>query len=98
MNSFLFPLAFLVLFISLLGFFGLWIKYIREDNKLQKEKLAQAEADIEKVKKQTETYTQEKKENEELIQKVNSGNDIDSFNASIDLLQKQSEKGKHRNN
>lgn len=60
--------------------------------------IASLEKDIQKIKNQNDIYVQEKKENEELKQKANSNNNLDSFNASVDLLQKQSEKGKHRNN
>lgn len=76
----------------------LWLKYSLKEKENLEEKLAQTEADTEKVKKQMEKYSEEKKDNEELNQKINSGNDIDSFNASLEQLQKQSDKGKHRNN
>lgn len=76
----------------------LYIKFEKEEKKHIEEQLKQMEADTEKIKKQNEKYVQEKKENEELAQKMSAGNDIDSFDAGLELLQKQSDKGKHRHN
>lgn len=45
-----------------------------------------------------ESYSKGQKENEELIRKASSGNSPDSFDASIQLVHEQSEKGKRRNN
>ena len=75
----------------------LYIKYEKEEKKHIEEQLKQMEADTEKIKKQNEKYNQEMKENEELVEQIHSGNNLDSFNAAIQLMQKQSDKGKRRN-
>ena len=36
-------------------------------------------------------------ENEELVERMHSGNNLDNFNAGLDLLRKQSESGRKRN-
>lgn len=66
-------------------------------NKRIKAELKEMEDDLEIKKKQAEIYVKEKKGNEELLQKMHSDNNLDSANASLDLLQKLSEKGKQRN-
>lgn len=76
---------------------GMYANYQKKEKKELEEKLAQTEADTEKIKKQSEIYAQEMKENEELENQMHSGNTLDSFNACIQLMQKQSDKGKERN-
>lgn len=75
----------------------LYVKFEKEEKKHIEEQLKQMEADTEKIKKQNEKYVQEKKENEELVQKINGANNLDSADASVELLQKLSDKGKERN-
>ena len=75
----------------------LYVKFEKEEKKHIEEQLKQMEADTEKIKKQNEKYVQEKKENEELVQKINSDNNLDAADASVELLQKLSDKGKERN-
>lgn len=83
--------------IALLIILALYIKYEKEEQKRLEESLQQMKADTEKIKKQNEKYNQEKKENEELVQKINGANNLDSADASVELLQKLSDKGKERN-
>ena len=73
-------------------------KLQKQSEKELKRELEAIEADTKKFKEQNKQYVQEKKENEELLQEINSGNSLDSFNAGLDLMQKLSQKGKHRNN
>lgn len=44
-----------------------------------------------------ETKANLEKEDEKLNERVHSGNSLDSFNAGIDMLRKQSERGNQRN-
>ncbi len=74
----------------------LYIKFEKEEKKHIEEQLKQMEADTEKIKKQNEKYNQERKENEELVQKINGDNNLDAADASVELLQKLSDKGKER--
>ena len=90
-------LALICFLIAALCLLFLYIKFSINEKKVMEEKLAQTEADIAKVKKQSEKYSQEKKENEELVQKINSSDTLASADASIELLQKLSDKGKERN-
>lgn len=83
--------------IALLIILALYIKYKKEEQKRLEESLQQMKADTEKIKKQNEKYIQEKKENEELVQKINGANNLDAADASVELLQKLSDKGKERN-
>lgn len=83
--------------IALLIILALYIKYEKEEQKRLEESLQQMKADTEKIKKQNEKYNQEKKENEELVQKINGANNLDAADASVELLQKLSDKGKERN-
>lgn len=86
-------------------FFGLgWILAVTfllvcfiNANKRMKQELKEKESDLESARKQSEIYAKEKRENEELVQKMHSGNNLDSANASVELLHKLSEKGKERN-
>ena len=59
-------------------------------------------ADAEKAAREMEKAVAKKKaeleaEDEELNQRVHSGDSLDSFNAGIDMLRKQSERGNKRN-
>lgn len=83
--------------IALLIILALYIKYEKEEQKRLEESLQQMKADTEKIKKQNEKYNQERKENEELVQKINGNNTLDAADASVELLQKLSDKGKERN-
>lgn len=83
--------------IALLIILALYIKYEKEEQKRLEESLQQMKADTEKIKKQNEKYNQERKENEYLVQKINGNNTLDAADASVELLQKLSDKGKERN-
>lgn len=72
-------------------------KNLSSENKKLNEEIKEKEAENKKINDQFSKLTKEKKDNEELKQKMSAGNDIDSFNASLELLQKQSDKGKNRN-
>ena len=59
-------------------------------------------ADTEKAAREAESAvtvkkTELEKEDEKLSQRVHSGDTLDSFNAGLDLLRKQSERGDKRN-
>ena len=59
-------------------------------------------ADAERAAREAEKAVAKKKaeleaEDEELNQRVHSGDSLDSFNAGIDMLRKQSERGNKRN-
>lgn len=59
-------------------------------------------ADAERAAREAEKAVAKKKaeleaEDEELNQRVHSGDSLDSFNAGIDLLRKQAERGNKRN-
>ena len=45
----------------------------------------------------SQSVARQKKENEELVQKTHADNTVDSFNAGIELLRQQAQKGKQRN-
>lgn len=66
-------------------------------SKEQKDELKDVEEDKEILEKQMRKYAEEKRDNEELEKKMDRSNNLDSFNASLELLQKQSSKGKNRN-
>ena len=61
------------------------------------EKLKKAENGKTAAEENLKNYTEAKKENEELIQRVTSGNSSDSANASLELLHNISTKGRKRN-
>lgn len=93
--------SYLILFVVvsvIILFLVLYLKLKIKQTKELKEALKRAEADTEKVKAQSEKYTKEQKENEELVQKMHGDNSVNSFNAGLELLHKQTEKGKQRNN
>ena len=63
---------------------------------------AERRADAIEAARQAENAVSKKKaeleaEDEKLIQRVHSGDTLDSFNAGLDLLRKQSERGSKRN-
>jgi len=97
MNKGLIIIAVICFLSASIGLLVLWLKHISEEKKELEERLKQAEADTKKIKAQSEKYTEEKKENEELLQKIHSGNTLDSADASIELMQKLADKGKKRN-
>ena len=55
------------------------------------EALRKAENDVHK------SIAKQEAKNEELVQRAGAGNNLDSFNAGLDLLRKQSERGNKRN-
>ncbi|MBO7735101.1 MAG: hypothetical protein J6S67_21235 [Methanobrevibacter sp.] len=55
------------------------------------EEVRKAESEIHK------TLVEKEKENAELIEKAHSGNNLDNFNAGLELLRKQAESGQKRN-
>lgn len=67
------------------------------ENQKQKQELKKTKEELESLKKTSEVFAKGKRENEELVQKMHSGSNIDSANASVELMQKLSEKGKQRN-
>lgn len=59
---------------------------------------AKAQSESGKIEKTvSQSVAGQKKENEELVQKAHSDNSIDSFNAGIELLRQQAQKGTKRN-
>lgn len=63
---------------------------------------AQSRADVQEAARNAENAVSKKKaeleaEDEKLIQRVHSGDTLDGFNAGLDLLRKQSERGSKRN-
>lgn len=92
------------------SFFSAIFYVLMKQAKTEK-KLAEAEQraqDAERREEQTEvvreaekavaeTVVKLEKEDEELVKRAGAGNDLSSFNAGIDLLRKQSERGNKRN-
>ena len=86
--------------------FYVLFKMAREERKAE-EAESEAEkfqriADVEKAAREAEKAVAKKKaeleaEDEKLNQRVHSGDGLDSFNAGIDMLRKQSERGSKRN-
>lgn len=63
---------------------------------------AQSRADVQEAARNAENAVSKKKaeletEDEKLNQRVHSGDGLDSFNAGIDMLRKQAERGNKRN-
>lgn len=75
-----------------------------EQQRAEKEKEAaekQCEADevmLEAEKKVAQAIKEQEAENEQLIEKAHSGNNLNAFNSGIELLRQQAEKGRKRNN
>ena len=86
--------------------FYVLMKQAKIERKLEEEK-AEAEqarriADAEEAARKAENAVAKKKaeteaEDEKLNQRVHSGDGLDSFNAGIDMLRKQAERGNKRN-
>ena len=66
--------------------------FFHQKNKSLKEKNNQLENEVNVNKEVSKRYANAKKENEKLVQKATSGNSVDSFSASVELLQKLSDK------
>ena len=68
--------------------FFLLFKQEKKDKKAAEEKNETLNKNLDALKEGEKAEKELKKENEELQKKVNSGNNIDSFNACNELLQK----------
>lgn len=75
--------------------FLIWLLYLllRDKNELKKEN-AEIKKSKDRLQKTYETKAKEQKENEKLKTEMHSGAGDDSFNASLNLLQKYSDKNK----
>lgn len=82
------------------------LKKFKSDNERDaaeaKAKDAERRADAQEAARKAENAVSKKKaeleaEDEKLNERVHSGNTLDSFNAGLDLLRKQSERGSKRN-
>lgn len=91
---------------GLSAIFYVLMRLAREE-RIAEEKENEAEqfkrmADAQEAAREAEKAVMKKKaemeaEDEELIKRVHSGDNLDSFNAGIDLLRKQAERGNKRN-
>ena len=67
----------------------------------ERDKAARREGQTEVIRKAEnavhKSIAEQEAENEELVKRAGAGNDLDSFNAGLDLLRKQSENGDKRN-
>lgn len=69
-----------------------------EDKAKAAEQKAQAINAVREAEKAVAKRVKEREaENEELVERMHSGNNLDNFNAGLDLLRKQSESGRKRN-
>ncbi|MBO7712194.1 MAG: hypothetical protein J6S85_01665 [Methanobrevibacter sp.] len=96
--------------LSAIGAFLSAVFYVLFRQAKAERQLAEKEAQEEKQKKETIEKVAEKNkgiaqkiarteaEDEGINNKINSGNTIDNFNAGIELLRKQAESGRKRNN
>ena len=91
---------------GLSAIFFVLFKQSKEEQKALKAEVAAEQArriaDAQEAARKAETTIAKKKaemeaEDEELDQRVHSGNTLDSFNAGIDMLRKQAERGNKRN-
>jgi hypothetical protein len=91
-------------FVSALFF--MLLKQAKNEQKIKdaevKADAAERRADIQEAARKAENAVSKKKaeleaEDEELVQRVYNGDNLDGFNAGIDLLRKQSERGSKRN-
>ena len=74
-------------------------QHLAEEGKIQAEKETATEEFMrEAEEKVSQAIKRQEAENEELIRKSESGNNLNSFNAGIDLLRQQAEAGRKRNN
>jgi hypothetical protein len=74
------------------------IAELEAEKKQAEEKAAATEAVNKANEKIAESIAKGEKESEELRQKINESNNLNSFNAGLELLRQQSEKGRKRNN
>ena len=72
-------------------FYVLFKQAKAEQKHAEKEKEAAEKKVAQAIKKQ-------EAENEQLIEKAHSGNNLNAFNSGIELLRQQAEKGRKRNN
>ena len=86
MNKILKILAAIGSFFS--AIFFVLMKQAKEEQKAEEKRVDDLEENIEAMKESEKAEREIKKENEELIEKMHSGNTLDSFNASLELLQK----------
>lgn len=86
--------------------FYVLMRQVKEEKKALQAEAAEEQArriaDAQEAARKAENAVSKKKaeleaEDEKLIQRVHSGDTLDSFNAGIDLLRKQSERGNKRN-
>lgn len=86
--------------------FYVLMKQAKDEQKIQEAELkaesAERRADAQDAARQAENTVHKKiaeqeAEDEKLNQRVHSGDTLDSFNAGLDLLRKQSERGSKRN-
>ena len=86
--------------------FYVLMKQAKDEQKIQEAELkaesAERRADAQEAARQAENAVHKKiaeqeAEDEKLNQRVHSGDTLDSFNAGLDLLRKQSERGSKRN-
>lgn len=86
--------------------FYVLMKQAKDEQKIKeaevKAEQAQSRADVQEAARNAENAVSKKKaeleaEDEKLNQRVHSGDGLDSFNAGIDMLRKQAERGNKRN-
>ena len=86
--------------------FYVLMKQAKDEQKIKeaevKAEKAQSRADVQEAARNAENAVSKKKaeleaEDEKLNQRVHSGDGLDSFNAGIDMLRKQAERGNKRN-
>lgn len=68
-----------------------------ERKKTTEEIIKETRAELEREQEQRRKYMEYKKENEELRSEALAGDDINSFNAGLKLMQKHADAGKKRN-
>lgn len=77
--------------------FYVLMKQAKEERDIVKAQAKTAEEERDTSRNIQKEITRQEKENEEDLQKLNSDNDLNSFNAGLNLMRKQSEKGRSRN-
>ena len=73
---------------ALSAIFYVLFQQTKDENKAINEKFENMSDNLDALAKADKAENEVKKENEELKQKINSGNTLDSFNACNDLLSK----------
>jgi cell shape-determining protein MreC len=68
--------------------FFVLFKEAREQRKVEEEKNENLNTNLDALKEADRAENEVKKENEELVQKAHSGNNLDAFDACNELLQK----------